>query len=206
VGLAGSQNANELRNVEIFLKRSVGHPNILLDDTVGYDRYRKESLLMRTRSPLATALLTVVLLAGCSQQSTPAPSEAPSTSALETSIATEPPEPSVEAIPSTSETALSDLAERMSCTGYALAATVAPGAAEYGTCQLEDVRIQLYRFATQEDKQVFLEQVKVYGVVESQLALTDDGLIAAALADQRLLPQLKTALAGRLTRQLRRPG
>jgi len=150
---------------------------------------------MRTRSPISIALVAL-LLAGCSQQPTPEPSEGPSATSAQSDIPTAAPQPSAVETASSSETALSDLAAGMGCTGYGLAATVAPGAAEYGTCQLEGVRIQLYRFATQEDKQVFLEQVKAYGVVESQLALSDDGLIAAAPADQRLLPQLKTALAG----------
>lgn len=81
--------------------------------------------------------------------------------------------------------ALTDIAVELNCADYSLTATVAPGAAEYVTRQLGGVRIQPYRFASLDDKQVILDQVKADRVVETQLALPDSGLVATTPADQR---------------------
>jgi hypothetical protein len=150
---------------------------------------------MRTLAMFPVILVSLSLLAGCSEASVPSET-APSSSAP---IAVEPDATPGSEVPARSETpvevsALADVARDLDCSDYALSATVAPGAAEYGTCQLDGVRVQLYRFASIEDKQVFLDQVKAYGVVESQLAVTNDGLIAAAPADQRLLVRLQEGL------------
>ncbi|MWV47883.1 hypothetical protein GRS96_01175 [Rathayibacter sp. VKM Ac-2803] len=150
---------------------------------------------IRIRLVVPVIVLSTALLSGCAAGGDP--EESP---ALEsTSASNEAASPPETAAPEPTEAAktgatLADTATKLNCTDYALAATVAPGAAEYGTCQLDGVRVQLYRFANLDDKQIFLDQVKAYGVVESQLAVTDDGSIAAAPADQRLLVQLQDAL------------
>lgn len=156
---------------------------------------------MRTLAAVTTALIALSMLSGCTNASGVEPSttsEGPSSAPTASGEgAGQQPAP-VDAVPTTprgSSSDLSGLASDLGCGGYALSTTIAPGAAEYGTCQLNGVRIQLYEFANLDDKQVFLEQVEVYGVVESQLAFTPDGLVAAAPADQTLLAQLKESLA-----------
>ncbi|PPI24262.1 hypothetical protein C5D34_05685 [Rathayibacter sp. AY1B1] len=152
---------------------------------------------MRTLAVFPVVLVSLSLLAGCSEASVPS-EPAPSSSAptaVESDATSDSEVPTPSGAP-VEGVALAEIAMDLECSDYALAATVAPGAAEYGTCQLDGVRVQLYRFASIEDKQVFLDQVKAYGVVESQLAVTKDGLVAAAPADQRLLVRLQEGLRG----------
>ncbi|WIB65765.1 hypothetical protein [Curtobacterium sp. MCBD17_040] len=165
--------------------------------------------MQRTAAMVVAAMASMGLLVGCSSgvHSDPAfvhGSTAPGAAATPTESASNAAEASAAAAASAAAHAssnaaaaadLASVAVKVGCTGYAKSAEAVPGAADYGTCQLRGVRVQLYWFATTADKQVFLNAVKAYGIVESQLAETPDGLTAAAAADPSMLPDLRAALA-----------
>lgn len=84
-----------------------------------------------------------------------------------------------------------DVVDRTGCT-YEAAATVAPFAATYGTCDWHGDRLQVYTFASIADEVSFLKSVRSYGVVPAQLAMVD--LVIVAPKSPSDLPALRTAL------------
>lgn len=142
----------------------------------------------------------VALLAACGSSggaaSTPAASTsstapAPSSSSPEpTSSSAQPSEePSTQTIGS-----IEEAIERTGCTGYEVADEAAPFATEYGTCRWNGDRLQLYSFASEKDREKFLDLSADYGVTRGQVVIC--GLVVAALDKQKNTKKLRALLGG----------
>ncbi|RLP68329.1 hypothetical protein D9V29_13965 [Mycetocola manganoxydans] len=75
---------------------------------------------------------------------------------------------------------------------YVQSSSVAPFAAQWGEGTYEGSRVQIYAFANEDDYVSFLEQIKQFGIVESQLVRT--GLVVVSVDDQTKLAGVRTVL------------
>lgn len=153
------------------------------------------------RSLLFVTALTVAL-AGCgsSGEQTPtsaAPAASSSSSAPSTPAAppTPAPEPtSAEPTEAATVASIDEAIERTGCKGYKLADQAAPFSTEYGTCSWKGDRLQLYSFASEENREKFLELSAGYGVTREQVVIC--GLVVAALDKQAGIKPLRELLGG----------
>lgn len=139
---------------------------------------------------LFVALSVVLLLGGCASPSAEPTPEAsqdapPSAAPTPTDDPTEP-EATVEV--ATPES----VAKTLGVADYAQSASIAPFATQWGEGTYEGSRVQIYAFANENDYVSFLEQVKQFGIVESQLVRV--GLIVVSVDDQTKTAAVKAAL------------
>jgi len=127
--------------------------------------------------PLLCLSLSVAGLSACSSTDSSSPSGAEATSSTQQRAA---------------DTDLAEVASGIGCTGWKVSDAAVPGIEEYGTCQWEGQRVQLYRAGSENGLAAFWKEVAVYGVTEQ--SAVSSGLLVAAPGDPADVLQLRAAL------------
>lgn len=117
----------------------------------------------------------------------PEPAAAPASPSPAAPSASPATDPSMEADP------LADAVAALGCTGWEQSAEAAPFVDEWGTCDLDGVRLQVYLIPDEENYQAFMESVSGFGITEAQVVRA--GSVLVAPDDQTKVDQIRQALA-----------
>lgn len=102
--------------------------------------------------------------------------------------------PEAGAEPASAGEELQAAADRIGCSGYEQSAKPAPNVDQWGTCDLDGARIQLYYIPDTAAYDAFVEASSAFGVTEAWMARV--GPIVAAPDDQTLVEDVRAALEG----------
>ena len=131
---------------------------------------------------VAVMLAGSLTLVGCSRGGTPPVSQPPSASTA----------PAESAKPASDAGSAEAVAQKLGVTDFHQSSSVAPGATRWGEGTYAGTKVQIYEFANDDDYKVFLDSVKSFGIVESQLIKV--GQVVVAVTDQTKVGAARAAL------------
>ena len=142
---------------------------------------------METKGNFKACLVAVMLagaltLAGCASGGT-----SPVSQPTPTSVA-----PTESAKPAADVGAAEGVAQKLGVTDFHQSSSAAPGAIRWGEGTYSGSRVQIYEFANDDDYKIFLDSVKGFGIVESQLIKV--GEVVVAVTDQTKVEAARAAL------------